>query len=740
MEGSRLKQSKKQKLITGGILGVNLVLVSVAVLISALYSSDTRKTKNKKNLDSFVNSVESLKRLSQNYISSEIGYANNWANYISSHPMDMEGALDFVRDINTNENRFVHIVDMDDFTAHSSYYEKGSDSIQTYLQYMDVNGTDYIKSVKRIMIELFDGTSNGMTVLGKYTVPEKGGIQALSVGGRVTIRTKENTDKDYLLLRVIPIDDIKKTWVFPTSYASAEIGIITKMGDYVIQSNSMKSNSFLEFIRGYNFQDDYNRVLELEIQIRHNDNEILYFNNSRNQPCVFYYSSFGDDSELDILGMIPVSSLEAGGSDWLIALVLSGTLLFLALIDGYYAFRINKALKVTAMAAKKANNAKSDFLSAMSHDIRTPLNAVIGMNYAAMNHLDDEEYARSCLEKSTNAGKQLISLINDVLDISKIESGNLNLFYAPLSLKETAEEISDSILPMTQEKGIQYEEDLSKVSKDIVYADKSRLIQVCLNLLSNAVKYTPKGGKIHFAFEEENLPEKDMTSLKIIVSDNGIGMSEEYQRKMYDAFTRAVTTQVNKTQGTGLGLYIVKKVVSAMGGTLDCKSAINEGTTFTLRFKLKWEEKPVEEEEEKQSSFECLLGKRMLVAEDNLLNQEIIKTVLKENGIDSDLTENGKLCIEKLEEMGEDYYDCVILDVHMPVMDGLEAAREIRKRGYKIPMIAMTADAFDEDVRNCLASGMNGHVAKPVDVRKLLETLKKLTVDKDIAKEKEVKK
>lgn len=708
----------------------NVGFITASISTSIIYSKNVQDNQQNNNLTNFITNIESLKQVSQNYINNEINSVNNWSNYISIENKNLDNALDYLRKINTNKKRYAHIIDMDNFEAYSSFYPKGEEKITIYEKYFYDNITEYEHSFKNNMLKIFNEQSS-LTVLGKYAIPETSGGQALSVGKRVTIKT-DNGNKDYLLLKVIPIDEIQKNWIFPTAYKSAEVGIITRKGDYVIQSSSMKSMSFLEFIRGYNFQDDYNKVYELGNLIESTDSGTLYYNNSKSEKCVWYYSSFDENSELDILGCIRYDELQTTNKDWLIVLIICGTILLLGIVDGIYLKNINKKLKESAEEAKQANKAKSYFLSAMSHDIRTPLNAILGMTYIAKNNLDNPDYAKECLDKSSAASQQLLTLINDILDISKIESGKLFLTYQTTSISSVFDTLTEIIKPLALNKKITFTHNLHNIDYNYVSTDKSRLEQICLNLLSNAVKYTNEHGKINLDISEKKLNDEEVL-LIIIVEDNGIGMSEEFQKTMYQSFTREINTQVNKTQGTGLGLYIIKLIVDAMGGKISCNSKVNIGTKFKIELNLKIVETPENIDTDKEIDYKKLKGLHILVAEDNKLNREIIQTILQDNEIECELTENGLECINKLLEGPSNTYNAIIMDVHMPIMDGISATKIIRKEHKEfdvIPIIAMTADAFKEDINNCLEAGMDAHLAKPINVKVLLDLLYNLTENK----------
>lgn len=693
-----------------------------------IYSRYISRTQTQSKEADFIRTVESMKQVSQNYLDGERGYVKNWSAYISSNHMDMEEALDFLRTINTNEKRFIHIVDMDTYEAYSAYYPKGEEKIDTYVRYKDTN-IEADLPFGEIMESMFKGgDEDKFEVLGKYRLQETQAM-VVGIGTRVTLRTREG-DKDYLMLRIVPVDEIKKFWVFPTEHSSAEVGIITRTGDYVIQSSSMKSQNFIEYIRGYNFQEDYNERDALLHTLKTNDVGILQYKNFRGKDCIWYYSSFGDNSPLDILGVLSKDELKASVDAWYIVLLVCGTLVLLMVIDGAYLINMNRRLREEARLSEQASRAKTQFLSAMSHDIRTPLNAVLGLMTIAKNKSTDSQRVEECMDKGLQSGKHLLTLINDVLDISKIESGSFALNPERISLKVMIQDLVEMQERNLSDRGIQLLTDFEALPHNYVYADKIRLNQIYVNLLTNAVKYTEPGGIIFLCLYQQEIPEHpENTRLVFYIEDNGIGMTEEFQKNMYHTFSREINTQVNSIQGTGLGLAIVKQMVDLMGGTIVCNSASGEGTAFEVAIDL-----PIVEDEEMTDNsgeeFQRIEDMHLLVAEDNDLNWEIFHELVSEQEIVCDRAENGKECVEMLKEVSPDTYSAILMDVHMPIMNGYEATRQIRSleddRLNKIPIIAMTADAFAEDVQACKDSGMNGHIAKPINLKILFSTLKKI--------------
>ena len=724
---------KRKKSRQALLVLINVFLIAVVVLAAVIYSKSVREKQMEQNRNTFCLTIESMKQVSLNYLKMEQRFAENWASYIESQDMTMDEALDFVKKVNTQSDRFVHIVDMDTLEARSTHPKDGDDSVSCYQFFKkENNGTDrlFMKNMK----DMFETSGDGIHVLGRYGVSE---IQTMvvSVGTRLTLKTDDGK-KDYLMLRVIPVESVKQMWVFPLDYNSAEVGVIMNTGSYVIQSNAMKSQSFLEFIRGYNFKDNYNKVEELEEQLQSSDRGLLEYKNSKGEDSYWYYSEFDQNSGLCILGYIPVKELDNASVNWTIVFITSGALLLILLIDVFYILAINRSLKKAAEQAKQANRAKTQFLSSMSHDIRTPMNAVIGMSELAQKHITDAAYVDNCLGKISLAGKHLVTLINDILDISKIESGKIALNPGVFSIEELIAVITNIVRPQIEEKQLDFQVDTETLPYKYLVADELRLNQIYVNILTNAVKYTDAGGRIVVKVWEETLSE-DERRIRLFyqVADTGIGMTEDFQKDMYDLFSRMEDSRTGKVQGTGLGLAIAKQMVDMMDGTIQCESKPGKGTTFTISVDVT----AAGQTGHKETGLTMLSGGlhipendtpeglRVLVAEDNDLNWEVIHELLLEEGVDSERAENGQICVERMENAGPGTFDMILMDIQMPVMNGRQAAEQIRKSEKEhvrdIPIYAMTADAFAEDIQACLLVGMNGHIAKPIEIRKVREIL-----------------
>lgn len=703
----------------------NVILMTSAVAFALLYSNTVSKNQEQLERDNFGVTIESMKQVSIRYLQRESSAAKEWASYIEHEDMTMDEALDYIR-ISCTSDCVAHFVDMDTYEARSTYENKNGDSVSVY----QISSTS-IYSSSKLLIENMKRLFNGQdAILGKYKVYESQ-TNVISVGTRVSLKQNDGSHKDYLLLRVIPIETMRKIWIFPVTYASAEIGLITSGCDYVIPSISMRAENFLEFIRSYNFVDNYNGADELPKQLQENDTGHWNFKNSKGVECDWYYSKLGDYENVYILGLIPKSSLYTQQTNWSIVFVTVGILLLLILIDGAHILKINRRLRDAAALAQQASDAKTQFLSSMSHDIRTPLNAVLGMTELAKKRADEPDYVMDCLNKISVSGSHLLTLINDVLEISKVESGKIVLNPATFSVQELINSLESITQSQANGHGLKFVVETHDLTYPYLNGDRLRLSQIYLNLLTNAVKYTNPGGTISLQISEKPVGVNSVEFV-CIVSDTGLGMTEEFQKTMYDSFSRATDTRIDKIQGTGLGLAIVKRLVDLMGGTITCQSALGSGSTFTVSIVLPIADPAtIPKQQEDDSTLPSdLTGTRILIAEDNDLNWEIIESLLDEHGIQSERAENGRICVDKLVNSPPNTYDLVLMDIQMPILNGRAAAREIRNNPRPdlrtIPIAAMTADAFAEDIQSCLDAGMNAHLSKPIDIEKALETIRRL--------------
>ena len=383
-------------------------------------------------------------------------------------------------------------------------------------------------------------------------------------------------------------------------------------------------------------------------------------------------------------------------------------------------------LEESLKTAEKANQAKSEFLSRMSHDIRTPMNAIIGMTNMALSYENIPE-TLTCLEKIQSSSQFLLSLINDILDVSKIESRQLKLSPEPYVLKEFVDQVSQIIQPLCKAKEIDFVVMVDFPENCCVFVDHVRFKQIFLNLLSNAVKYTPNGGRVEFSIENQ-WQNKRVQQMRFRVSDTGIGMSREFQQHMFEPFSQEDSRHVTESAGTGLGLSIVRSLVELMHGTIAVQSEPGYGSMFAVQLKLRTctASQTVTAGQNKGSEGR-LIGYRVLLCEDNALNTEVADWILQQAGIEVENAADGQEAIQVFARSKPYHYDAVLMDIRMPHMDGLEAARRIRSMSRpdagKVPIIAMTADAFEEDRQRSLQAGMNAHITKPLSPEILYRTL-----------------
>ena len=397
-----------------------------------------------------------------------------------------------------------------------------------------------------------------------------------------------------------------------------------------------------------------------------------------------------------------------------------------------YQERIYKAeLEKAADEAKSANEAKTRFLFNMSHDIRTPMNAILGFADIAEKNISDQEKVLDSLGKVKIAGRELLDLINEILNISKIESGAMKPVMESADLYDLGKTMELLFEQSMAAKGVHFEIE-TDIRESHVICDMQHIREICVNLLSNAQKFTPEGGKVTFAVRQKEAEGENFSIYEILVEDTGIGMSREFQKIQFELFEREEINGMSKTEGTGLGLPIVKRLADMLGAGITCVSEKGKGTAYTLTFRLEKDRQhnTSGQDVQEKTNVRDFAGRHVLLVEDNEMNREIALYILQEMELRVDTAENGVQAVEKVKASAEDIYDLILMDVQMPYMNGYEATRAIRSLDNRIlaktPIIAMTANAFEEDRRNALEAGMNRHIAKPVEISKLTEALEEI--------------
>jgi len=834
------------------IILINVIIMAAILIFVVFYSGFENRESYRRQIEHFENTTVTMERVTENYLEGEQRICDVWASYINSRTMTMEEAVDYIRASHVLDNTSAHLVSLDTLTGLSTRPKQGTDD-------------DYAVSYERIElledVDWIDEIGKSINITRAYTNPMNG-EKSLAFCNRVSlVETESESTGAAVLLRVIPVSALEQKWVFPqTELVDAELAMIDADGDYILKGYNFKNASLFEFYKSYNPTDPESSS-QLFDRITSSTGSVSMLN-SHGQECILAFTPFSATSGWTLLGLVPAEALKADTENWMLIGVVSAGLLILFLCDLFYMLEFNKRLKIAARDAESANRAKTDFLSTMSHDIRTPMNAIIGLTAIAEKNLGDVESTGENLRKISLAGNHLLTLINDILDISKVESGKLKLSPLTFSIVETVENLVNISQPMIKEKNIEFSFHINQMEKEYLYADQLRLNQIYINILSNAIKYTEPGGRVSVELREEKSAVPGCVRLSYVVADTGIGMSPEFMATMYQPFSRQIDSRVNSIQGTGLGLAITKQMVELLGGTIDCESEQGKGTTFTVVLDIPMADRQREEMQldsldvlvvdddeimlqtatdalvslgasaeqarsglealgmiehrhlagrdynviivdwkmpemdgletirriraeinteipillisaydwsdiedqakeagangfvskplfrstlydrinaltgkesgslEPEDDYSDLQGLHILVAEDNDINWEIISAMLAMFGITTERAENGRICVDRMRTAEEGSYELIFMDVQMPEMNGLDATRAIRKLenpwAASIPIVAMTADAFSENVTECLNAGMNGHIAKPVDIKLVIKEIRRI--------------
>ncbi len=831
---------------------VNIFIILALLTFVVLYSHSNSRNTAQRQIEHFENTTITMEHVTENYLEGEQRICDVWARYINSKSMTMEEAISFIRISHVLPNASAHIVFCDTLSGLSTRARRvnAEDDSVSYARTGLLDDAGWIHDI-----------GEAINISRAYTNPVNG-EQSIAFCNSITLHDPETGDpRNAILLRVLPLSELEQKWVFPQEeFENAELSMIDADGDYIIKGHSFKNSSFFEFYRSYNTVDPATAQKIFE-RITSSTGSISMLN-SRYEECILAFTPVAAARGWTFLCFMPMKDLVVNTENWLLIAFVSAGLLILFVFDLAVLRVFNKKLQAVARDAAAANQAKTDFLSTMSHDIRTPMNAIIGLTTLAEKNLGDTVSVGEHLRKISMASNHLLTLINDILDISKVESGKLTLSPLTFSIVETVENLVNLSQPMVKEKNIDFNFRIGRMEKEYFYADQLRLNQIYINILSNAIKYTEPGGRVSVDLREEESEKEGCVRLTYRVSDTGIGMSPEFMETMYQPFSRQTDSRVNSVQGTGLGLAITKQMVDLIGGSIDCQSEQGKGTTFTVMLDLPLADRQREEmtldpmdvlivddddilldtavdtleslgvtadragsglealgmithrhqlgrdysivildwkmpdidgietirrirqeagvntpillvsaydwsdiedvakeagangfvskplfrsklydtintllgteakSVEPESDYSDLEGMSILIAEDNDINWEIISAMLSMFGITTERAENGRICVEKMRQAAEGSYALIFMDIQMPEMNGLEATRNIRALAdpwaSSIPIIAMTADAFSENVTECLNAGMNGHIAKPIDIKLVIKEIRRI--------------
>jgi signal transduction histidine kinase/CheY-like chemotaxis protein len=781
-----------------------------------------------------------------------------WAQYINDGFMTIDDALASIV-IPSNRNQIsAQIIDINTFKGKYTKRD-GDDIIIGDVSYSEHPG-DYEELKKSISSLLASDGSVKVTCTYNNPVDNSKVVAYVST---VTIDDGTGQEKNMILLRVVSCDLVDEVWTFPTSYEETQVDVINLQGQYVTNTRLSECENFYDYIAQYNDFSESDRAALVDRVC--NENESYGFYRTAEGVRTLFVSQKipADVGDWTVIAYIPAADIGEAQLNWkpLLYLIITFAILMVANM-GYY-IETNRKLKENMQEIAKANAAKTEFLSTMSHDIRTPMNAIIGMTAIAEKNIDDKPRVEDCLRKINLSSNHLLTLINDILDISKIESGKYAINPIVFSICDVMDNIFNIVRQNVKSKNLDLEIYTHSIDHEYLFADQLRINQIYINILTNAVKYTPADGKIVVDVSQTDSPVLE-NGVRLIyrVEDTGIGMSEEFMSRMYESFSRENDGRIDVISGTGLGLAITKRLVDLMQGTIDVESEKGKGTTFTVSLDLPiaenltddiilpsipmlvidddpiflecaedvlsqigihadlaesghqgldmlrrqhvkaqdyqvvmldWKMPDISGREVMQtirrefgeeipivivSAYDytdvrdeamaaganafiskplfktnlcrtldgllntdkdttttethesCIEGMNILIAEDNDLNYEIAMELLGAEGANCTQAENGLVCVEMLQESKDTNYDLVLMDLQMPVMKGLDAAKIIRASTNEniknIPIIAMTADAFAENIAECFDAGMDGHIAKPIDMKMVLAEIDKV--------------
>ena len=551
---------------------VNIAIMVGILIFVILYSSYEGKAALRRQVESFVSTTVAMEHVTENYMAGEQHICDVWARYINSKGMSIEEAASFICISHVTQTASAHIVYLDTLSGLSTRarQDAADDYAVSYGRIGLLNDVSWINDIGK-----------SVNISRAYTNPVNG-EQSIAFCNYVTLQDSETGElRDAVLLRVLPIAEMAQKWIFPQEgFENTELSMIDANGDYIIKGHSFKNSSFFEFYRSYNTIDPASAQEFFETITSSTGSFTML--NSRGEKCILAYTPVDATGGWTLLSFMPMKDLRVNTENWLLIGVISAALLLLFVFDLSVMLNFNKKLQAAAREAASANRAKTDFLSTMSHDIRTPMNAIMGLTTIAEKNLGDTESVADNLRKISLASNHLLSLINDILDISKVESGKLNLSPLTFSIVDTVENLVNISQPMIKEKNINFNFRINRMEKEYLYADQLRLNQIYINILSNAIKYTEPGGSVSVDLREEGSEKPGCVKLTYVVADTGMGMSPEFMAKMYEPFSRQTDSRVNTIQGTGLGLAITKQMVDLMNGVIDCQSEQGKGTTFTI--------------------------------------------------------------------------------------------------------------------------------------------------------------
>ena len=711
------------------IIVIDLVIMVLILFLIIKYANAKMRESNKSEIEAFEKMTVTAEQIITNYLEDEQHLCDIWANFINRSaeagtPMTAEEAISFIRKAKISPSIYGHLILLESEPKRGiSTHSSSKDPNDYTVSYYNINLFDNLDLINR---------NDGIVRLTRaYTNPQNG-VQSIAFLNYVTILDENNGKlKEELLMRVEPVSMLEDKLVFlKGEYENVEISLINNDGEYLVHGKSLKNSNFFEYYKSYNDVDieDYNQMISNITS----QTGIMTMINSKGEKCVISYTPLKSMDTWFLLSYIPAVELEASNTviDWLLLGMVAAGLLLLLAFNYLILMLYNKKLAEAAESANQANEAKSYFLSTMSHDIRTPMNAILGLNEMVLRESHEEEIVEYS-ESIRNAGKTLLGIINDILDFSKIEAGKMDIIIVDYHFASMLNDLVNMVQGKATDKGLAFNLDVDRNIPVLLNGDEIRIKQVITNILSNAVKYTKEGSITFKAAYEKTEDESNSILLLISVSDTGIGIKPEDMDRLFQAFERIEENKNRNIEGTGLGMSIAQRFLNMMGSRIEVQSEYGKGSTFS--FKLKQEVKdwtPIGNYEEtfKQAISErtryherfTAPNARLLVIDDTAVNLSVFKNLLKQTKVQIDTAISGD---EGIVLYKKNCYDVIFLDHMMPDKDGIETLREMKaiadNPNAKTPVMCLTANAISGMREKYINAGFDDYIAKPIDPQKL---------------------
>ena len=713
------------------IILINVLIIGLILFIIIKYANDRAKESNHASIAAFEKMTTTTEQIIVNYLEDEQHLCDIWSNYINGSanagaPMTADEAISYIRKAKISPEISGHLIFIDDGSMAGV-----STTAST------TNPSDY--SVNYSHIPIFDNLEisnlDGVVNLTRAYTNPLNGVQSIAFLNNVKVLDSETGAlRDAVIIRVVPVSRLEQKLIFlKGEYDNVEISIIDWDGDYMIHGKSLKNSNFFEYFKSYNPMStaEYNKVVDT---IRTGIGS-MHISNSKEEDSVIAYTPLSGLNSWFLVAYIPAKELSVSRSiDWLLLGIVSVGLILLLCFNIFILLSFNRQLAIAAEAAKRANEAKSNFLSTMSHDIRTPMNAIIGMNEMIRRNSSDEEtliYAESI----RTAGNTLLGIINDILDFSKIEAGKMEIIDVDYNFVSLLNDLVNMVQRKAEEKGLTFELDVDKNIPRIMHGDEIRIKQIIINILSNAVKYTKEGSVVFSVSGSKCEDDSDFVNLHISVKDTGIGIKKEDLDKLFVAFERIEEKKNRNIEGSGLGMAIAQSFLNMMGSKMQVESEYGKGSVFSFDLKqkvVKWE--PIGEfdtafrrfrKERKQYKVKFMAPKaRVLVVDDTEVNLKVFANLLSKTGMQIETADSGDACIALFKR---NFYDVIFLDHMMPDKDGIETLREMKEckdtPNQKTPVICLTANAVSGMREMYINAGFDDYLTKPLDPGRLEDML-----------------